>query len=159
MSAKDAIVLIEELENKGLLEKVEVQSPPDDVKETGNQKSAAISETLNLILNCADKSICFVKAMREKGENDWYFVPGFAFNSECKNPFRHVWIGNGVRYYDPTWYTRWNPEDLIYYQLLQPFEGGIWESEKDIINQGNDILHELNKFAEKWGLTLAGRLD
>jgi hypothetical protein len=159
MRTKDIIVTIKELEKKGLVRKVNVQSPPDDVKKTGDHKAVALSKSLNLYLNCADKSICFVNAMQEVGEIEWRFVPGFAFRSDCKYPFRHVWIRNGERHYDPTWYMNWSPEDIDYYQLVHHFEVKKYRSGNDIVNQGNHILRLLGEFAEKWNFTLAGQLD
>lgn len=158
MRTKNPIVIIIELEKRGLLKKVKVQSPPDNVKETADHKAAALSKSLNLNLNCADKSICFVNAMQEEDENDWHFVPGFTFRSDCKYPFRHVWIRNGKRHYDPTWYIHWNPEDLDYYQLVVPFEVKEFKSGNDIVDQGNYILRFLGNFAEEWKFTLAGLL-
>jgi len=75
---------IDELSKKGLLKKVDVKRPSEDVIEVGNLKSKVKFQNPMCGFTCAGNSQCVVEAMIEKGEKDWYIVPGFAFDFEKK---------------------------------------------------------------------------
>lgn len=154
------IVTIDELVKKELLNKVKVQRPADVVIEAGNQKSMAVfNDIMRGLRRCASNSICVVEAMREKGEDDWFIVGGFAFEPEIKNHVAHVWVRKGPLHYDPTWIRwDWNPEDLAYYQVLQPLKAGPRELKNDILRRflqwEKGILAELKNLSSGWELKL-----
>ena len=102
---------IEELVEEKSLEKVKVQRPLTDVIEAGNKKFIEVFKNFILPIfpqrmrgaNCQSNSICVVEAMREKGEDDWHVVPGFAFKTETERPVIHVWVRKKKKHYDPSW--------------------------------------------------------
>jgi len=154
---------IDELLKKGLLKEVKVQRPPDGVIEAGNQKSEAVIGHGIIKGKCHFNSICVIGAMREKGENDWDIVPGFAFNPKDKKPLLHVWVKKESRHYDPSWICyNWNPEDLDYYQMIQPLEANPSESIGDTrqryLEWERAIHAEIMAFASHWDLKLLGYL-
>jgi hypothetical protein len=110
---------------------------------------------------CQSNSICVVAEMRDKGEDDWDIVSGFAFNTEKEDPIIHVWVKKGSLHYDPTWsldYFGYAPEDCTYYQVFQNIESTRWEQEKltriGIVQWGKDILNEIKVLAAKWKLKI-----
>jgi hypothetical protein len=162
---------IKELVKKGLLKEVDVQKPPDDVIDAGNERFVA---ELNIpesgggprrmrVGVCQSNSICIVEEMRARGEDDWYIVPGFAFNPEKQDPIIHVWVRKGLLHYDPTWsldLCNYNLEDCRYFQLVQPLETSQKKPEtatQSIRTAGKAILKEVEDFASKWGLKVATR--
>lgn len=165
---------IEELVKKGVLKAIHVKKLYDDVMDAGNKrfisefnipKSGGGPQRMRFGY-CQDNSICVVDAMRDKGEYDWHIVPGFAFNTEVKDPIIHVWVRNRSRHYDPTWsldldLSKYNPEDCRYFQVVQSLVTCQWKLGADnqgkIAVWGKSILVELEDLASQWGLKVAIR--
>jgi len=158
---------IKELVINGLLKEVDVQKPPDDVINAGNTRFVVELTPENGPQRmragyCQSNSICVVAEMRDKGEDDWGIVPGFAYNTEKEDLIVHVWVKKGSLHYDPTWSLdcfNYNPEDCTYYQVVQNIETTQWKQEKltriGIVQWGKDILNEINVLASKWKLKFA----
>jgi len=139
------------------VQKVNVSKPPNEIIMAGNRKVAEIFDTIFPVMKdgqCQTNSICIVEAMFEKGRYDWHIVPGFGFNPHYQRFVRHVWVRNGSNHYDPTWSLKslkWNVEKLTYFQAIHNFTTQPVESKNDtqsrILDWGNEILNELNRFA------------
>lgn len=164
---------LDELLKNGLLEKVEVYPAPENIMDNGNRRylnvfgkeMAPLSPRRMSGCDCAGNSICVVEAMNEKGEDDWYIVPGFAYNPEESHPLVHVWVRKGTLHFDPTWSLpcfHWDFKKLIHYQLAHPLNDEPIDSDNcactRVVRWGNRMLTELKMLAEEWNFRLAGQL-
>ena len=138
---------IDELIKQEFLKKVEVHRPSDSVVEAGNQKSSILFQNPMSGLCCAGNSQSIVEAMKEKNENNWHIVQGFAIPEAESKPQAHIWVRKGSRHYDPT-STRfsWWSQDLKYYRLTRPLA---FASERIALNR-------LKELAKEWELDLLG---
>ncbi|MCD4784885.1 MAG: hypothetical protein K8T10_13805 [Candidatus Eremiobacteraeota bacterium] len=158
-------VTIDELVEKGFLRQVKVLKAPEFVMDYGKKqyptlfKKQCFSQEGLPAFHCQDNSICVVKAMREKGEDDWHIVPGFAWNPNLNGPTPHLWVRKGKLHYDPTWslqFFNFEFKNLEHYQLIQYLDTLPKEPEEnnpDEINVwGKTTLKRLEDLAAQWGL-------
>ncbi len=167
------IYTIEDCVKEGLLEKVSVGIPSDEVFTIGDKKTQQeAGKGKRMVFGaCVRNSVRVVKGMKDKGESGWEVVGGFAFFCQTleiggndpvdssEHGLRcHVWIKKDDAHFDPTWSRfgdyRQNISPNSYFALtgqnevtrLVHMDTGLREVERG-------ILDHLEELAEMWGLS------